>query len=61
MACLGGLAIALMVVGVVSETVLRHVVQIVPVLLVVALVSWRPAMGAYAALPIFIFWILIAR
>ena len=57
--CLGGLAIALMVVGVVSGTVLRHVVQIVPVLLAAAFVSWRPAIGAYAALPIFIFWILI--
>ena len=58
-ACLGGLAIALMVVGVVSGTVLRHVVQIVPVLLALALVSRLPAMGASAALPIFIFWLLI--
>ena len=58
-ACLGGLALALIVVGLVSGTVLRHVVQIVPVLLALALVSRRPAIGAYAALPIFVFWLLI--
>ena len=58
-ACLGGLALALIVVGLVSGTVLRHVVQIVPVLLALALVSRRPAIGAYAALPLFVFWLLI--
>jgi len=56
---LGGLAVALMVVGVVSGTVLRHVVQIVPILLALIVVRRWPAIGAYAALPIFIFWILI--
>jgi len=58
-ASLGGLALALIVVGVVSGTVLRHVVQILPVPLALALVSRRPAIGAYAALPIFVFWLLI--
>ena len=56
---LGGLAVALMVVGVVSGTVLRHVVQIVPILVASIVVRRRPAIGAYAALPIFIFWTLI--
>lgn len=56
---LGGLAVALMVVGIVSGTVLRHVVQIVPILLASIVVRRRPAIGAYAALPIFIFWTLI--
>jgi len=59
MASLAGLAIALLVVGVVSGTVLRHVVQIVPIAAALALVSRRPAIGAFAALPIFIFWIFI--
>ena len=56
---LGGLVVALLVVGVVSGTVLRHVVQVVPALLASAVVVRRPAIAAYAALPIFIFWILI--
>ena len=58
-ACLAGLAIALIVVGMVSDTVLRHLVQIVPAVAALAFVRWRPAIGAYAALPIFIFWLLI--
>ena len=58
-ACLGGLAMALMVVGVVSGTVLRHVVQIVPAILAAVVIWRRQAAGAYAAMAIFIFWILI--
>ena len=57
--CMAGLVAALIVVGVVSGTVLRHMVQIVPALAALVLVSRRPAIGAYAALPIFMFWILI--
>jgi hypothetical protein len=58
-ACLSGLAIALIVVGVVSGTILRHVVQIAPIAIAVAVGVRRPALGAYAALPIFVFWTLI--
>lgn len=57
--CLAGLAIALIVVGVVSGTILRHIVQIVPVVAAAIVVMKRPAAGAYAALPIFFFWTLI--
>ena len=57
--CLIGLALALLLVGVVSGTVLRHVVQIVPIVLVLAVVRRRPEWGAYAAIPIFLFWTLI--
>src|SRR5215510_5365747 len=58
-ACLIGLALALLAVGVVSGTFIRHVVQILPMLLAVLVLHRRPAVGAYAALPIFVFWILI--
>ena len=59
MGCLVGLALALLLVGVVSGTFLRHVVQILPIVAVVAMLTRRPTWGAYAALPIFTFWILI--
>ena len=57
--CLIGLALALMAVGIVSGTVLRHLVQIIPIGLAAGLLSRRPAWGAYAALPIFLIWTAI--
>lgn len=59
LACLAGLAIALLLVGVVSGTLLRHVVQILPLGLTAAILTRRPAWGAYAALPIFGFWLFV--
>lgn len=56
---LAGLAGALLVVGAVSGTILRHVVQIVPVLAAIAVVRRWPVIGACAALPVFMFWMLI--
>jgi len=53
------LALALLLVGVVSATFLRHVVQILPIVLVVGVLARRPAWGAYAAIPIFLFWTFI--
>ena len=55
-----GLALALLLVGVVSGTFLRHVVQILPIILALLVLQRHSAWGAYAALPIFIFWIGIA-
>lgn len=52
-----GLVLALLLVGAVSGTLLRHVVQILPIAVAAAVLLRRPALGAYAALPIFIFWI----
>jgi hypothetical protein len=57
--CLIGLALALLLVGLVSGTVLRHIVQIVPIMVVLAVVRRRPDWGAYAAIPIFLFWTFI--
>jgi hypothetical protein len=42
-----------------SGTVIRHFIQIAPLLLAIVLLSWRPCAGAYAALPLFLTWILI--
>jgi len=57
--CLVGLGLALLLVGVVSGTLLRHVVQITPIMAAAVLLARRPAWGAYASLPIFLFWIFI--
>ncbi len=57
--CLIGLALALLLVGLVSGTVLRHIVQIVPIMVALAVVRRRPDWGAYAAIPIFLFWTFI--
>lgn len=58
-ACLAGVALALLLVGVVSGTPVRHVVQIVPLLAALGVamsgVSWAP----YVARPVFAFWFLI--
>lgn len=54
-----GLALALLVVGVVSGTLLRHVIQIVPIIAAILLFRRHADYLAYAALPLFAFWILI--
>lgn len=53
------LAVALLFVGTVSGTVLRHVVQIIPAIVALILVVRTPSWGAYAALPLFAFWLVI--
>jgi hypothetical protein len=54
------LAGALLLVGVVSGTLLRHVVQVVPPLvLIVVVVLWRPRSWPAAAMAIDLFWLVI--
>jgi hypothetical protein len=53
------LALALLLVGVVSGTLVRHLVQIVPIMVGLGVLTRRPDWGSYAALPIFMFWTLI--
>lgn len=57
--CLGGLALSLLLVGIVSATFVRHLFQILPAVVALIAVLRRPALGSYAAIPIFIFWFLI--
>ena len=54
--CLAGVAASLILVGVVSDTLARHVVQVVPVVLAAGLILWRPATGAWFAIPLFVVW-----
>jgi hypothetical protein len=50
---------ALIVVGFVSHTLTRHLVQIAPMVLALGLLVRRSAFGAAAAAPLFAFWLLI--
>jgi hypothetical protein len=57
MASLGGLMLALLMVGVVSGTLPRHLVQIAPMAVALALVAGGSSYGAAAAAPLFTFWL----
>jgi hypothetical protein len=50
---------ALLLVGLVSGTILRHAVQVLPVLLVTGVIAAQPAWSRFAAMPIFTFWFCI--
>jgi hypothetical protein len=54
-----GVIVGLLAVGVVSGTPLRHVIQIPPATLALALVIRRVPGALYAALPVFVVWQLI--
>jgi hypothetical protein len=49
---------SLAVVGVVSHTVMRHAIQVLPLVVALALMM-RPALGVAAAAPLFAFWLLL--
>ena len=58
--CLIGVAFSLMLVGIVSGTPLRHLVQVLPIGLALRLASRSPgSLGAYAAVSLFAFWMLV--
>lgn len=54
--CLATVAVLLILIGIVSGTLIPHVVQVIPVLVTLGLVLLRPASGAYTAIPVFSFW-----
>lgn len=57
--CLIVVAVALIVVGVVSGTLARHVVQVVPVVLAMVLILRWPVAGAWAAVGVFLVWLAV--
>lgn len=60
LALLAVLAGALLLVGVVSGTLLRHAIQVLPPLvLIVVVVVWRPRSWPAAAMAIEVFWLVI--
>ena len=52
-------AAALVAVGIVSHTLIRHAIQIAPLLLALIFMPRRPAWGVSAASPLFAFWLLL--
>jgi hypothetical protein len=57
--CLLGVILSLLLVGVISETLLRHVIQVIPAIIVLMIVATRATWASGAALPLFIFWFVI--
>jgi len=57
--CLAGIAVALVLVGAVSDTIPRHLVQIVPLILGAGLVLGRNPSASYAAVGLCAFWAVI--
>jgi hypothetical protein len=58
-ACSIAMTAALLVVGVVSHGVLRHIVQTSPLWIPIALAVRGSALAKWAALPCFAFWLLL--
>jgi hypothetical protein len=50
---------ALVVVGIVSHTLLRHFIQIAPLVVALSLLARQSAWGVSAAAPLFAFWFLV--
>jgi hypothetical protein len=59
LAGLGGLIVALLLVGAESGTMVRHLVQLTPAMLALALVLLHSPFGRAAALPILPFWLAL--
>lgn len=57
--CLGGVVISLLLVGIVSGTIIRHLIQISPLIMALTLVVIRPSWGSYASIAVFFFWLFI--
>lgn len=57
--CLGAITLSLLLVGVVSSTLLRHAVQVIPLVLALVAVARRNDWARALALPVFLFWLLI--
>ena len=57
--CLAGISVALVLVGAVSDTIPRHLVQIVPLILGAGLVLGRNPSAAYAVVGLCAFWAVI--
>lgn len=53
------IAIALLLVGIQSATLIRHVIQIAPALVALAATVRKPEWGAWPALPIYLAWLFV--
>ena len=58
-ACLIGIILSLLVVGVVSSTLLRHLVQIAPLVLALIVAAGSSTRASSVSRPLFVFWFVI--
>ena|SRR5437867_150465 len=58
-ACLAGVIVSLLLVGVVSATPIRHLIQVTPAIIALVAAGRRAPWAPYAALPLFAFWLFI--
>lgn len=56
LACLAGLIVSLLLVGLLSGTLIRHIVQVLPAIGAFLLLQRHAPRGASAAMPVFLFW-----
>ena len=54
-----GVVASLITVGLISDTLARHVVQVAPLLLALGLLTKRPATGAWFAVPVLSVWLAV--
>jgi len=57
--CLAALIASLLAIGLASSLVLRHILQALPAAVILAAVAKRRRGATYAALAVFLFWLLI--
>ena len=57
--CLSTVLVSLLLVGVVSATFVRHVIQVLPIVLALVAITRRSDLGPYAALSVFALWLLL--
>ena len=57
--CLGAVLASLLLVGVVSATLVRHLIQVLPIVLALVAVARPSDLGPYAASSIFALWLLL--
>jgi hypothetical protein len=57
--CLLGMILSLLVVGILSATPIRHLIQVTPLVLSFMPVMMKKSWSKYAVLPLFIFWLAI--
>ena len=58
-AALIAVVVSLLLVGVVSGTMLRHVVQVAPVVAAIVVILGRPQWSRSVSIPLFVFWLFI--
>ena len=58
--CAVGVAGALLLVGLVSHTIVRHAIQIIPLVIGALLLRSRASIAACVLMPVFAFWTLVS-